>query len=139
MNYTRLKMWIIATITFTVLAIVIRSIWQIVVIPTGGTMLIFIPLIMAMLFLEFLTVFLAVKPERLKSRLFATGMTVALTAGLVAGVTHFVRFIISERADPFWSKVVSALVLAASVSAYFMILYVVWSLRKSRKDGNSKI
>ena len=52
MNYSRLKIWFIASLTIAVIAIVIRSIWQIVVIPTPGTMLIFIPLIIAMLGFE---------------------------------------------------------------------------------------
>ena len=49
MNYSRLKIWFIVAFTFAVIAVVIRSIWQIVVIPTPGTMLIFIPLILALL------------------------------------------------------------------------------------------
>jgi hypothetical protein len=64
-------------------------------------------------------------------------MTIAFSAGLLAGVTHFVRFIISDQADPFWSKVISTLVLAASVSAYILILYAVWSYRRSRRNGNT--
>jgi hypothetical protein len=132
MNHTRLKIWVIVTITLTVVAIVIRAIWQIVVIPTGGTMLVFIPLILAMLFAEFLAVFLVSRPERLKSLPFTVGMTIAFSAGLVAGVTHFVRFIISDKADPFWSKVISSLVLAASLSAYSLILYAVWWFRRAK-------
>lgn len=137
MNYTCLKIWFIVTVTLTALAIIIRAIWQIVVIPTGGTMLIFIPLILAMLFIEIITIYFASKPERLKSRLFALGMTITLSAGLLAGVTHFVRFIVSDKADPFWSKVISTLVLAASVSAYFLLLYAVWSFRRSKQNGNT--
>lgn len=139
MNYTCLKIWFIVTVTLTVTSIIIRSIWQIVVIPTGGTMLIFIPLILALLFAEFLAVYLAVKPERIKRRLFAIVVTAAFSAGLLAGVTHFVRFIVSDKADPFWSKVISTLVLAASISAYSLIIYVVWSYRKVKQDGNSQV
>jgi hypothetical protein len=94
MNYTRLKIWFIVTFTLAVIAIVIRAIWQIVVIPTPGTMLIFIPLILALLGMDALFAYLTMKPEKLRSRPFAAGVTIALTAGLLAGVTHFVRFII---------------------------------------------
>ncbi len=131
MNYSRLKSWFIVTFTLAVIAIVIRAIWQIVVIPTPGTMLIFIPLILALIGANALFVYLVIRPEKLKSRWFATGMTVVLTAGLLAGVTHFVRFIISPLADHYLCKVIGAFVLSSSVSAYFLLIYAIWSLRRT--------
>jgi hypothetical protein len=135
MNYARLKIWFIVTFSLAAIAIVIRSIWQITSIPTGGTMLIFIPLILALLGADALFAYLVIRPEKLKSGWFATGVTVVLTAGLLAGVTHFVRFIISPRADPVLSKIISAFVLSSSVSAYSIIIFIVWSLRRSRRNG----
>jgi hypothetical protein len=132
MNTKRLKVWSIVTFSLAAIAIIIRAIWQIVVIPTGGTMLIFIPLILALLFAEFLVIYLVMRPARMKRLPFTVGITVALSAGLVAGVSHFIRFIISDKADPFWSKVISSLVLAASLSAYSLILYAVWSFRRAK-------
>jgi hypothetical protein len=139
MNYKLLKTWFIITFTLAVIAIVIRGIWQIVVIPTAGTMLIFIPLIIALLGMNAFFAYMITKPQRMKSRWFAVGSTIALSAGLLAGVTHFVRFIISDEADPPLSKVISALVLASSVSIYFIIIYAVWSYRRSRKNGRPKV
>lgn len=133
MNCARLKVWCIITFTMAVIAIVIRSIWQIVIIPTPGTMLIFIPLIVALLGVDAIFAYLVVRPEKLKSLPFSIGMTVALTAGLLAGVSHFVRFIISTQADHFLSKLIGYLVLLSSVSAYFILIYVIWSLRKAKK------
>jgi hypothetical protein len=132
MNTKRLKVWSIVTFSLAAIAIIIRAIWQIVVIPTGGTMLIFIPLILALLFAEFLVIYLVMRPARMKRLPFTVGITVALSAGLVAGVSHFIRFIISDKADPFWSKVISSLVLAASLGAYSLILYAVWSFRRAK-------
>ena len=123
------------TFTLAVIAIVIRATWQIVVIPTPGTMLIFIPLIIALISMNALFVYLVINPEKLRSRPFITGITVALTAGLVAGVTHFIRFIISPEADPFWSKVIGWLIVLSSISAYFLILNIVWSFRKIKSHG----
>ncbi len=139
MNYSRLKVWCTVTFTMAVIAIVIRAIWQIVVIPTPKTMLIFVPLIVALLGVDALVVYLVFKPEKLKSLPFSIGMTVGLTAGLLAGVTHFVRFIISTQADPFFSKVIGYLIVLSSVSAYFIFLYVIWSLRKARNNGQRKV
>jgi hypothetical protein len=135
MNRSHLKIWLIITFTLAVIAIVIRSVWQIVVIPTGGTMLIFIPLIVALLGMDALFAYLVIKPEKLKSLPFSIGFTAALTAGLLAGVTHFVHFIISPLAEHFLCKVIGGLVLLSSVSGYCIIIYLVWSSRKVREDG----
>jgi hypothetical protein len=135
MNNSHRKTWFIITFTLAAVAIIIRAIWQIVVIPTTGTMLIFIPLILAILGANALFAYLVLKPDRFKSVPFLTGITVALTAGLIAGVAHFVRFIISPVADPFWSKVIGWLVLLSSISAYFLILNIIWSARNKRIHG----
>jgi hypothetical protein len=129
MNHSHRRIWFIVTFTLAALAIIIRSIWQIVVIPTPGTMLIFIPLIIGMFGADALFAYLVINPDKFRSAPFLTGITVALTAGLIAGVTHFVRFIISPVADPVWSKIIGWLVLSSSVSAYFLILNFIWSLR----------
>jgi len=131
MNYSRLKIWFIVTFTLVVIAIVIRAIWQIVVIPTPGTMLIFIPLILALLGMNALFAYLAVNPQKLRSLPFLIGVTVALTAGLLAGVTHFVRFIISPEAELILTKIISSCVVLASISAYLMVLWLIWSFRKA--------
>ena len=135
MNFLHLRVWFITTFTLAVIAIVIRAIWQIVVIPTPGTMLIFIPLIAALISMNSLFAYLVINPEKLRSMPFITGVTIALTAGLVAGVTHFIRFIISPEADPFWSKVIGWLIVLSSISAYLLILNVIWSFRKQKDRG----
>jgi len=135
MNYTRLRIWFIITFTLAVIAIVIRAIWQIVVIPTPSTMLIFIPLIAALIGMNTLFAYFVIYPEKLRSMPFITGVTFALTAGLVAGVTHFIRFIISPEADPFWSKVIGWLIVLSSISAYLLILNIIWSFRKKKSHG----
>jgi hypothetical protein len=133
MNYARLKTWFIVTFTLAVIAVVIRAIWQIVVIPTPGTMLIFIPLALALLGMNALFAYLVVNPQKFKTLPFIIGVTVALTAALLAGVTHFVRFIISPQADPALCKVIGSFVLLSSVSAYGMVIWIIWSFRKARE------
>jgi len=127
----KLRIWLAATITLTVTGIVIRSIWQIVVIPTAGTFRIFIPLILALLGLNAVIIYLAVKPQKLKSLPIVIGITVVATVGLIAGVAHFVHFIISPEAAPVLSKIISAFVILPSLSTYLLLLYFFWSLRKS--------
>ena len=131
MDYSRFKVWFIATFTLAVIAVVIRSIWQIVAIPTTGTMLIFIPLSLALLGMDALFAYLVINPQKLLSRPFLIGITIALTGGLLAGVTHFVRFIISPEADPFLSKIIGFCVLLSSTSAYLLVVWLLWSFRKA--------
>ena len=133
MDYSRLRIWFIVTFTLAVLAIVIRAIWQIVVIPTLATMLIFVPLILAILGMNALFAYLVVNPQKLRGLPFLTGITVALTAGLLAGVVHFVRFIISPLAEHFLCKIIGFLVVLSSISAYLLVLRIIWSLRKPGK------
>ena len=116
-----------------------RAIWQIVVIPTTGTMLIFIPLIVALLGMNALFAYLVLNPRKFKGVPFLTGVTIALTAGLLAGVTHFVRFIISPDAEHILCKIIGSLVVLASISIYAIILYIIWSLRKGRGNGQPEV
>ena len=130
MNYSRIKVWFVATFTLAVIAVVIRSIWQIVAIPTQGTMLIFIPLITALLGLDALFAYVLFRPVIFRTMPFIIGMTVVLTASLVAGTTHFVNFITSPLAEPFWSQVIGWLVMISSFSAYLLVIRVIWSFRR---------
>lgn len=127
----KLRIWFAATITLVVTGIVIRSIWQIAVIPTAGTFRIFIPLILALLGLNAVIIYLTIKPQKLKSLPIVIGITVVATVGLTAGVSHFVHFIVSPEAAPVLSKIVGILVILPSLSAYLLLLYFFWSLRKS--------
>ena len=127
----KLKIWFVVTITIAVSGIVIRSVWQIMVIPTAGTLRIFIPLILALLGLNAVIIYLTIKPRKLKSLPIVIGIIVVATAGLMAGVTHFVHFIVSPEAAPVLSKIIATSVILPSLSAYLLLLYFIWSLRKS--------
>ena len=127
----KLKIWFVVTITIVVTGIVIRSVWQIVVIPTAGTFRIFIPLILALLGLNAVIIYLTIKPQKLKSLPIVIGIIIVATAGLMAGVTHFVHFIVSPEAAPVLSKIIAASVILPSLSAYLLLLYFIWFLRKS--------
>ena len=127
----KLKIWFVVTITIVVSGIVIRSVWQIMVIPTAGTLRIFLPLILALLGLNALIIYLTIKPQKLKSLPIVIGIIVVATAGLTAGVTHFVHFIVSPEAAPVLSKIIAASVILPSLSAYLLLLYFIRSLRKS--------
>ena len=129
MPQSRLKIWAVATIFLGIVASIIRAVWQIVVIPTFGTMLIFIPVILAALLIFALFVYLVMHPRTIMTRPFRWGVTVAISAGLLAALTHYVRFIVSPVAEPFWSKVIGTLLTLCGCSAYGLIVYLVWRRR----------
>jgi hypothetical protein len=136
MNYLYLKVGIIVSFTLAVIAVITRAVWQIVVIPTPGTMVIFIPLIFTLLGANALVVYLTIKPslQKLKNLPVLIGITAVVTAGLVAGVSHFVHFIFSPEADPPLCKIIGALVLLSSLGAYLLLLWFFWSFRKKRES-----
>jgi len=132
MKYLRLRIWSIVTFTLAVIALVIRCIWQIVVIPTPGTMAVFLSIVVTLLAGEAAVIYLVLKPEKIKSLPAAICLTVAVSAGLVAVLTHFIRFIGTPQAEPFWSKVISSLLTAATINTFFIAIYFVWSLRRAK-------
>ena len=134
MNYLYLKIGIILSFTLAVIAVVIRAVWQIVVIPTSGTVIIFIPLIFALLGANALVAYLTIKPgrQKLKHLPVVIGITVVVTAGLFAGVSYFAHFIFSPEADPPLSKIIGAFVLLSSLTAYLLFIWFIWSFRRNR-------
>ena len=136
MKYLYLKIGIIASLTLAFVAIIIRSIWQIAAIPTASTMLIFIPLIFTLLGANILVAYLTIKPslQKLKKLGVVIGITLVFTGGLVAGVTHYIRFIPSPEAAPLLSKIIGTFIVLASIIAYLFLLWLIWSFWKKRGD-----
>jgi len=134
MNYSYLKIGIIVSVTLAIIAVVIRAVWQITVIPTLGTMVIFVPLIFALSGINVLVVYLTIKPslQKLKHLPVVIGITAVVIAGLTAGIFHFVRFIPSPEAAPPLSKIISALLLLSSIILCLLLLWFIWSFWKNR-------
>ena len=128
-----LKIWASITVTVAIAAVVIRSIWQIADIPTSSTLLIFIPLIIAMLGANILFISIFSNPQRVRRLYFLIIITVAIAGGLTAGVTHFVNFIISPLAEPIWSKVIAVCILTSGFSFSILVLWMLWAYRKNRE------
>ena len=134
MNYSYLKIGIIVSVTLAIIAVVIRAVWQIIIIPTLGTMVIFVPLIFTLSGVNVLVVYLTIKPslQELKHLPVVIGITAVVIAGLTAVISHFVRFIPSPEAAPLLSKIISALLLLSSIIAYLLLLRFIWSFWKNR-------
>ena len=136
MKYLPLKIWFIVAVTLALLSVVIRAVWQIIVIPTAGTLTIFIPLIFTILGINALITYFTIKPDlkKLKSPPALLGIMLVLTGGLISGVAHYNNFIFSPEAEPLTSKIIATLLILGTVSAYFLAIWVIWSIWKSRKN-----
>jgi len=123
------------TVTLALLAVVIRAVWQIVVIPTAGTLTIFIPLIFTILGINALIIYFTIKPnlKKLKSPPALLGIVLVLTGGLISGTAHYSNFIFSPEAEPLTSKIIATLLVLGTISGYFLAIRVIWSMWKSRK------
>ena len=134
MNYWYLKIGIIASFTLATSAVIIRAFWQIIVIPTSGTMVIFIPLIFALLSADVLVVYLTIRPslQKLKRQPVLIGVVAVATAGLIAGVSHYINFIPSSEAAPLPSKIIGTLIVISSLTAYLFLLWFIWSFWRNQ-------
>ena len=135
MKYLPLKIWFMVAMTLALLAVVIRAVWQIIAIPTAGTLTIFIPLIFTILGINALIIYFTIKPnlKKLKSPPALLGIALVLTGGLISGTAHYSNFIFSPEAEPLTSKIIATLLVLGTISAYFLAIRVIWSIWKSRK------
>ncbi len=134
MNNKHFKIWTIATLTLAIICTLIRSFWQIAVIPTADTIVIFMPVIVGLIFGTALCIYIAAQPQRIRSLFFLILISVAVTGGLVAGLIHFANFITSPEGEPVLSKVISSCFLIAGLSAYFLVICFLWSRRKIKES-----
>ena len=134
MKYSLLKIWLMVTIALALGATIIRLVWEVTVNPSAGTLSVVIPIILAILGSYAFLAYLAIKPnlKKLKSLPVVIWVTVMTTAALIGGVIHFTRFILSPGADPTLSLIIAVLLLLATISACFLVLWVIWSSWKAR-------
>jgi len=135
MKYLPLRIWFLATLTPVFVAMIIRIVWEVMVNPSVSGFIMSALVILGILGLYTLIFYVTLKPNlaELKSLPLGMGVFVIATGGLIAGAIHLVRFIPSPEAGLPWSLLIACLYLLAAVSAYFMLLWVIWSIWKNRK------
>ena len=136
MNRLPLRIWFIASITLALSAVIVRLVWQVTITTSVGSLVVVILLILAILGTCALLLYLTIKPslKKLKSLPVAILVTVIATGVLIDGIIHFVRFVPSPEAVSPLSVIIATLLLTAGISAYLLALWVIWSVRKTRKD-----
>jgi hypothetical protein len=117
-------------------------VWEVIHAPSAGYLFVVLAILLITLGIYALILYLTIKPslEKLKSPLVRIWVTVIVTVALIDSIIHFVRFVPSipsvpspEVASPF-SVIMASLLLAAFVSAYALVLWVIWFIRKARES-----
>ena len=135
MSRLYLRLWVIVSITLALSAAMVRLVWELTRPMPTGSLVIVILLIITILGIYALFLYVTIKPspKKLKSLPVAISATTILTGAIAGCVIHYIRFVPSPEASSIRSVVMSSLLLAAGVSIYFMVLWVIWVFRKTRK------
>ena len=134
MNHSALRIWLMVSITPALGAVVVRLVWELTIATAVGTWVIIILLILVTLGIYALLLYLTIKPnlKKLKSLPVGIGVTVIITAVLISGIIHFIRFVPSPEAALPLSVVIASLLLVGGISAYALAIRVIWSIWKGR-------
>jgi hypothetical protein len=135
MNRLYLRLWVIASITLALSAAMVRLVWEATQTMPTGSLVIIILLIITVLGIYILLLYITIKPslKKLKSLPVAISATIILTGAITGCIIHYIRFVPSPEASSIRSVAIASLLLAAGVSIYFMVLWVIWSFRRIRK------
>ncbi len=125
-----LKIWLIATVTLALGAVIVRLAWEITFTTAAPSLVIISLVIFAIMSVYALFIYFTIKPnlKKLKSLPVAIGITVLTTAAISAVIIHFVRFV--PAALPL-SVVIAILLLIAGISAYLLVIWVIWFIKKA--------
>ena len=135
MKYLPLKIRFMVPVTLALGALIIRLVWEITVNQSAGTLTVVILLMLAFLGAYALLIYFTIKPnlKKLTSLPVVILVAVMATAGLISGIIHFIRYVPSPEAPEPLSVVIATLLLLAGISAYFLLLRIIWSVWKTRK------
>ena len=134
MKYLPLRIWFLVSSGLALAAVIVRLVWEITYTTSAPSLAIIIMVILVILGVYALFIYLTIRPglRKLKSRPVMTGGVAVFTFGLGAAIFHFIRFVPSPEASPFLSVVIAVLLLLAAISAYLLLLRVVWAVWKGR-------
>lgn len=118
------------SITLALSALMVRLVWEVTIITVVGSMVIVALLILVTLSLYALALYLTIKPglKKASSLPIKIWVTVIITAGLISGIIHFIRFMPLPETDSPISAVIAILLLLAGISVYLQALVLIWSI-----------
>ncbi len=134
MNYLPFKVWFIVALTLALGAVIIRLAWEVIV--AAPSLVVIILVMFTTLSIYALLLYLIIKPslKKLKSLPVRIWVSVIVTAAIISAVVHYIRFVPSPEATSPLSVIIASLLLAASISIYLLVLWVLWFKGIKKRD-----
>ena len=131
-----LRIWLIVSVTLLISAVIVRLAWAVTYAPSAGYLFVVLAILLVTLGIYALFLYLIIKPslKKLKSPPVRIWVTIIITSALIDGIIHFVRFVPSPEAASPISVIIASLLLIGGISAYLLVLWVIWSIRKTRES-----
>ncbi|MEE8420722.1 MAG: hypothetical protein V3R92_04615 [Dehalococcoidales bacterium] len=135
MKYSLLKIWFLLTLGAVLAAALIRLIWEVVVNPSTGGMIITVLISLVILGGYALIGYFIFRPDpkKLTSLPVIIGVMLIGASAVIGSFIHFFRFYLSPQFGWPWSLVIALLYLFAVTSVNFLTLWIIWVYRKSRQ------
>jgi hypothetical protein len=138
MNRLPLKVWFIVSFTLALSAIIASLVYRVTVTTSAGSMVVIVLLMLAILGTYALLLYLTIRPslKKLKSLPVAILVTLVTTGAIADAVIHFFRFVFSPDPTLPVGIIAAVLLLAAGISAYLLVLWVIWFVWRGGKKNN---
>ncbi len=136
MNHLHLRILLIASVTLLTSAVIVILAWAVTYAPSVSYLFVVLAILLVTLGIYALFLYLIIKPslKKLKSPPVRIWITIIITSALIDGIIHFVRFVPSPEAASPISVIIASLLLIGGISAYLLVLWVIWSIRKTRES-----
>jgi hypothetical protein len=136
MNHLPLRIWLIVSVTLLTSAVIVILAWAVTYAPSVSYLFVVLAILLVTLGIYALFLYLIIKPslKKLKSPPVRIWVTIIITSALIDGIIHFVRFVPSPEAVSPISVIIASLLLTGGISAYLLVLWVIWSIRKTRES-----
>jgi len=134
MDRLRFKLLFIVSITLAMGTMMLRLGWEITMAEAVGTVVIVVLLMLATLGIYVISLYLIIKPDKkkLSSAPVKGSLFAIVTAGFIAGIIHYYRFMPSPEASETMSKVLATMLLSASFFGYALVLDFMWQGRNKK-------
>ena len=134
MNYLLFKVWFIVALTLALGAVIVRLAWEVIV--AAPSLVVIILVMFTTLSIYALLLYLIIKPslKKLKSLPVRIWVSVIVTAAIISAIVHYIRFVPSPEATSPLSVIIASLLLAASISIYLLVLWVLWFKGIKKRD-----
>ncbi len=126
------RIWLTVSVTLLISAVIVRLAWAVAYAPSAGYLFVVLAILLVTLGIYALFLYLIIKPsqKKLKSLPVRIWVTIIITGALIDGIIHFVRFVPSPEAASPLSVIIASLLLVGGISAYLLVLWVIWFIRK---------